>query len=190
MKTRCTFVGLFCLVSCSAAFSQGYYEPGIAQTYRSLKASASNRASVLTVVFDAGGNATVSRSESDSHAGDKQRFQVLAPVTEVSLRSNSSDGNGEVDINGDRSKYWAVAFDGPSAERTGNSVLVECLCKVGSDGATCSVSFVKQGNSLNANCVQEAGCQTCEMKTTVVKDKSEKITGGVLLLKANSVTIQ
>jgi hypothetical protein len=190
MKNRIVITGLLCLSFIQATFSQNYYQPGTSYTYRSLKATGNNSTSVLTVVFDANGNATVTRNESTSTASDKQVFQVLAPLTEVSTRTNSSDGKGALDITGDLSKYWAISFDNPTAARTENGITIECNCKLGSDGAKCSVSYLQQGNNLNATCVQESGCQTCEMKTTVVKDKSGNMVGGVLLLKANSVAIQ
>lgn len=178
-----------CLLSSLHVSAQSYYEPNVDYVYRSKKVGSSTTTSVLTVRIDTNGAATVTRSESTSVSTDNELFQVLAPLTEITTGTNSGDGLGTVEISGDTTKYWIISFDNPTANRVGGTgIKIECICKIGTSGATCSVSYVLQNNVLNATCVQNSGCQTCEMKVT--KTSTETFTrGGSLLLKANSVTI-
>lgn len=187
MLNKLVFPALLCFCFAQLAPAQGYFQPGVSYVYRSINPAGGT--SVLTIVFDTDGNAAIARNQVASTANDRQLFQVLAPLDEISSSTNSADGSGEVGISGSLSNYWVISFDNPTTDaRPTNSITIDCNCKLGAEGAKCSVSYVQQGNSLNATCVQEAGCQTCEMKTTVNKDK--RIVGCSLLLKANSVVLQ
>jgi hypothetical protein len=183
------FVPFLLLVGTIALQGQSYYQPGTTYTFRSLKSAGST--SVLSVVFDANGHATVSRSQVSSNNSDKQTFQVLAPLNEITTGTNSTDGDGEVGISGQLSKYWLISFDAPATDaRPNNTITISGACKPGNGSAKSSVSYMLNGNNLNATCVAESGCSACEMKTTVSTDPPKRISGGVLLLKANSVSIQ
>ena len=176
-----------CIVFMQSAYSQVYFQPGTPYVYRSL--SPAGNTSVLTLIFDTNGNATISKSQETSLGIDKQSFYVMAPSGEVSASTYSDNKTGTVPINGSTSKYWLISFENPvNNSLENNTVKIECICKTGNEGAKCSVSYLQVNNNLSATCVPDQGCMSCEMKTTNIPNQS--IVGGSLLIKANSVTIQ
>lgn len=102
-----------CIVFMQSAFSQVYFQPGTPYVYRSL--SPAGNTSVLTLVFDTNGNATISKSQETSLETDQQSFYVVAPIEEVSASTYSDNNTGTVQVNGSTSKYWLVSFENPAS---------------------------------------------------------------------------
>ena len=171
------------------SYGQGYYETGKEYVFRSLHQDKDKVASILTVKFDEGGTARISRVESPSQSEDQHTLHVLAPLNEIATVTTDIANVAELEIRKDVSQYWLISLDNPGDVqfKSGDKIEVSCECTMGN--GVCDVSYTQQGNNLNATCVPGAGCQSCKMTTTVVKN-NQRISGGVIVLKAGKVIVE
>lgn len=163
--------------------AQNYYQPNFVYIFESRSTLDSNKTSILKLEFDNQGKAYLSRSVRNYEAGDTQKSYVMAPAGEV-----TTDYLG-FEISGNLDNYWIVPIctNDPAQSLSGGGDRVEIWCECKRGNGTCSVSFMLNKKSLSANCVADAGCWDCVMKTEVKKRNIGPYSGGIVLLKAISM---
>lgn len=101
---------LVLLMICSAGLkAQQWFETGKSYVYSCRSSTDPEKTIVLTVVYDAAGTATVSRSERKYEADDRRQMYILGPENEV---HPTAAGGPTLELNFDgKQDYWFIVFD-------------------------------------------------------------------------------
>lgn len=166
---------------------QTWYQVGEVYHFRSKSASNPERTYVLSIVYDAGGNAVISQTIEPNQSQDKVSSWYFGPSGDLAVNS-SVNHEVQYEIIGQGS-FFVVPFASPSEfGRLGNGgdKTISCSCNSSSSGK-CSASTIVTGNTSCSSCVVEENCLTCKM--TIKDSNSKSYHSGILLLKANNVKV-
>ena len=172
----------------STVYGQTWYQVGEDYQFRSKSESNPERTYVLSIVYDAGGNAVITKTIESNQSKDKVSSWYFGPSGDLAVNS-SVNHEVQYEIIGQGS-FFIVPFASPSEfGRMGNGgdKTISCACSSSSSGK-CSVSTILTGNTSCSSCVVEENCLTCKM--TVKDSNSKSYNSSTLLLKANNVKVQ
>jgi len=187
---KATMLFIFTLMG-AAVFAQSYYTPGQTYTFRN-KINA-NQCIKVDVVFDANGNATVSKSLVAAETTDKANSFVFGPENEVEYNSststiryqNSADNYFVLNLN-------TTDFDSEAPTANGEATIT-CSCKefkVENVG-NCKIDSQTNGGIICVFCANENGCTECWPPKVTIKNSSGVFTNinhQVLIIKANNIS--
>lgn len=162
-----------------------YFTPGQPYIFRCL---GTNQTNVITVIFDAAANASVTITQDSILPTDKEANYLFAPTSDYTFDS----ANSEFEIIGDLEKFWYIYFDNPShnydnatvaKEEPKKKLTVSCTCKA---AGSCNVSSTVQGDMVCIDCIVAADCQNCNSPKW---DKTMNVNSLSVLIKAESINM-
>ncbi|MCF8428588.1 MAG: hypothetical protein K9G64_00540 [Bacteroidia bacterium] len=163
-----------------------YFIPGQSYIFRCL---GTNQTNVITVIFDAAANASVTITQDSILPTDKEANYLFAPTSDYTFDS----ANSEFEITGDLEKFWYIYFDNPShnydnatvaKEEPKKKLTVSCSCKSGS--GTCSVSYSVEGDMVCTDCIVAGECMACNSPKW---DKTMNVNSTSVLIKAENINM-
>lgn len=180
------FLAVFAILSLTIN-AQSYYTPG--QVYSIRNKIDDTHTLKVEFVFDASGNATITKTMVSSISSDKTQSAIFCDDE----RMNLSTETGCVTFNGDLTNFWVINIENVdnSSAPLGGGICFKCPCKEQMDpkvaGGDCKVSDMNDGGSLhNLTCVVTATCMTCgELKSQT--DNGIIVTDQMLIIQANSI---
>lgn len=182
---KISFLAVFAILSLTVS-AQSYYTPGQVYTFRN-KINVSQTLKV-DIVFDAAGNASVSKSMVSPQANDKYNSFVFCDENRIDYSSESKC----INFNGDLSNFLVIDLetivDGSSP--LGGGVCLTCPCSkpfkdvVGK--GECKVTYTKENSSFSFNCEVTATCEECG-KLTISSNTGTTSTNQILIIQTNSV---
>jgi hypothetical protein len=163
-----------------------YFTPGLPYIFRSLGTTQTN---VITVVFDAAANASVTITQDSILPNDKEAIYLFAPANDYTF----NQANSEFEINADLEKFWYIYFDNPShnydnatvaKEEPKKKLTVTCTCKTGA--GSCNVTASIDGDKICTECVVAGECMGCNEPKW---DRTMNVDSMSVLIKAESIVI-
>lgn len=163
-----------------------YFTPG--QTYIFRSRIDENLTKVISIEFDAAGNATIMLTNDSVLPEDKAANYFFGPNNEFQFEEQINT----IIITGDLSNYWYIYFNNPehqsdnAATVGGTNLTVSCTCKKGSaPEAYCDVAWTLQNDILCPTCVPNISCEECNEP----KWSNNPVNSTSLVVKASSIMI-
>lgn len=167
--------------------AQSWFTPGTVYQFESKSTSNPQEVITLRVIYDAQGNATVAKSTRYAGSQDKQKTCSFGPPSELSISTNQGNPGTTVYTYTTKNKYWMIPFDTyTSAAMPSTETTITCTCTSNAE-STCDVSTQTDSSGACSTCVPGTGCMTCKM---TVSNSTFTNIGGVLIIKANNITLQ
>jgi hypothetical protein len=163
----------------SGLSAQTYYTPGQVYTFRNkIDDTHTLQANVL---FDAAGNATVTKTTVNTQESDRNYSAIFASHDKIEFTENSS-----IKLVGSTNEFWAIEFTNEVDNASpvgGGTLTASCPCKKGK--ANCTVSRIKAGTGYNIWCDTGLECDVCgEMQFS---RPTGETTATILVIQAKSI---
>jgi hypothetical protein len=168
------------------ASAQSYYTPGQNYSFRN-KIDATHTLKV-NVVYDASGNATVTKSMVSPISTDIYNSFIFCDDSRVSYSSESNCASFTEEL----TDFWVIELEtvNEDASPVGGGVCFSCPCakklKDAVGVAECQVKYIKENSTFNINCEVTATCEECG-KLTISSGSGTQSTNQILIIQANSV---
>lgn len=173
---------IFGLVQVGSAQTYYFFTPDETYTFQSLNRPGGDSLIVISIVFDADTNATITKDVEDASEDDAYKIGYFGPSVELTISSVDTIHEYTLSI---IEKYWIVLFnDFDYSQKISATTTITCECTAGTNG--CDTSTLKVGNVATTTCIPQAGCSRCKMN---VKEGSQSINQPFLILKAASVSM-
>jgi len=167
--------------------AQSWFTPGTVYQFESKSSSNPQEVITLRVIYDSEGNATVAKSTRYAGSQDKQKTCSFGPPSELSISTNQGSPGTTVYTYSTKNKYWMIPFDTyTSAAMPSTETTITCTCTSNAE-STCDVSTQIDSSGACSTCAPGIGCMTCKM---TVSNSTFTNIGGVLIIKANNITLQ
>jgi len=170
----------------SGLSAQTYYTPGQVYTFRNkIDDTHTLQANVL---FDAAGNATVTKTIESANSTDKKQSSIFCENERMNLNSET----GCASFKGSVKEFWVIDLGSTNevaVPEGGTTICFSCPCKVsmGAGAGKCKVSDMTDGGAThNITCVVTDTCNECG---TLQRSSSKGSTDNnqILIIQANSV---
>lgn len=168
-----------------AAITQSWYSVGTVYQFESKSAVNPQEVITFRVVYNAQGDAAITKSTRAATSQDKQKIFSFGPQQELMISFIQGQTNPTVYTYSTNNKYWIIPFDNyVSLAMPGTETTITSTC-FGSDGS-CDVSTIIDNGGTCSTCVPGANCINCKMN---ISNSTFANTGGVLFIKTNNVSL-